>query len=602
VLQQILAKTDGVPLFVEELTKAVLESGLLKDEGGYYAPTGPLRSLAIPATLQDSLMARLDRLGPVKEVAQIGAVIGSEFSHELLAAVAPLDEAKLQDALRQLTDAELVFRLGTPPEASYSFKHALVQDAAYQSLLRSSRRQLHARIAQALEEHFPGIGETQPEVLAHHLTAAGLREQAITYWERAGRHAAGRFANPEAIGHFTAALELLEALPEGETRDRQELRLQVALTVPLIAAYGFGSTEVERCAKQAKELSDRLSDAESRFTVTRAVWNSSLLRRPVPDTVALSAELLLLAEAAGDPAQLAVACRSRGYSLLVACQLDASRDHLARGIELADSVSDTARFRAYGEHPAMVCRTYAAQTLTILGEIDRAAALAGEAVDIARRLANPHTLAWALAVAAHSRAFRRDAEMTRVRAEEAIGLAREHHLPQWLAHSTFFRGWALSEAGESGIAEMELGRAQWQGTGAVLHSTLHHGLLAAARLAAGDLERGRADLRAAFAHLDRFGERYFEAELHRIGAAFRRREGAPAVEVETALRRAMKVAEGQGARLWQLRAATSLVRLWRDQGKRAQARDLLTPVYGWFTEGFDTADLKDARALLDELG
>ena len=571
--------------------------------GGYYAPTGPLPPLAIPATLQDSLMARLDRLGPVKEVAQIGAVIGREFSHELLAAVAPLDEAKLQDALRQLTDAELVFRLGTPPEASYSFKHALVQDAAYQSLLRSSRRQLHARIAQALEEHFPGVAETQPEVLAHHLTAAGLREQAITYWERAGRHAAGRFANPEAIGHFTAALELIEALPEGETRDRQELRLRVALTVPLIAAYGFGSTEVERCAKQAKELSDRLSDAEYRFTVTRAVWNSSLLRRPVPDTLALSAELLLLAEAAGDPAQLAVACRSRGYSLLVACQLDASRDHLARGIELADPVSDAARFRAYGEHPAMVCRTYAAQTLTILGEIDRAAALADEAVDIARRLANPHTLAWALAVAAHSRAFRRDAEMTRVRAEEAIGLAREHRLPQWLAHSTFFRGWALSEAGdlESGIAEMELGRARWQGTGAVLHSTLHHGLLAAARLAAGDLERGRADLRAAFAHLDRFGERYFEAELHRIGAAFRRREGAPAVEVETALRRAMKVAEGQGARLWQLRAATDLARLWRDQGKRAQARDLLAPVYGWFTEGFDTADLKDAKALLDEL-
>jgi class 3 adenylate cyclase/predicted ATPase len=603
VLDQILAKTDGVPLFVEELTKTVLESGLLTDADDRCALTGPLAPLTIPATLQDSLLARLDGLGPVKEVAQIGAVIGREFSHELLAAVAPLDEAKLQDALRQLTDAELVFRRGTPPEASYNFKHALVQDAAYQSLLRSSRRQLHARIAQALEEHSPGVAETQPEVLAHHLTAAGLREQAITYWERAGQHAAGRFANPEAIGHFTTALELIEALPQGETRDRQELCLRVALTIPLIAAYGFGSTEVECCAKQAKELSDRLSDAEYRFTVTRAVWNSSLLRRPVLDTLALSAELMLLAQAAGDPAQLAVACRSRGYSLLVACQLDASRDHLARGIELADSVSDTARFRAYGEHPAMVCRTYAAQTLTILGEIDRAAPLADEAVDIARRLATPHTLAWALAVAAHSRAFLRDAEMTRVRAEESIGLAREHCLPQWLAHSTFFHGWALSEAGDlgPGIPEMELGRAHWQGTGAVLHSTLHHGLLAAARLAAGDLERGRADLGAAFAHLDRFGERYFEAELHRIGAAFRRREGAPAVEVETALRRAMKIAEAQGARLWQLRAATDLARLWAEQGRRAQARDLLAPVYGWFTEGFDTADLKDAKALFDEL-
>ena len=603
VLQRILGKTDGVPLFIEELTKTVLESGLLADAGERYGPAGPPPPLAIPATLYDSLVARLDRLAPFKEVAQIGAVIGRDFSHELLAAVVDGPETELQTALERLVSSDLVFRCSTPLGATYSFKHALVRDAAYSTLLKSRRQQLHGRIAKVLEEQFPAVAETQPEVLAHHLTAAGLREQAITYWETAGQNAAGRFANPEAIGHFTAALELLEALPEGETRDRQELRLRVALTVPLIAAYGFGSIEVERCAKQAKELSDRLSDAEYRFTVTRAVWNSSLLRRPVPDTLALSAELLLLAEAAGDPAQFAVACRSRGYSLYVACQLDASRDHLARGTELADSVSDAARFRPYGEHPAMVCRTYAAQTLTILGEIDRAAALADEAVDIARRLANPHTLAWALAVAAHSRTFLRDAETTRVRAEEAIGLAREHCLPQWLAHSTFFRGWALSEAGDSdpGIAEMELGRAHWRGTGAVLHSTLHHGLLAAARLATGDLERGRADLRAAFAHLDRFGERYFEAELHRIGAAFRRWEGAPAVEVETALRRAMKIAEAQGARLWQLPAATDLARLWAEQGRRASAHDLLAPVYGWFTAGFDTAALKDAKALLDEL-
>jgi class 3 adenylate cyclase/tetratricopeptide (TPR) repeat protein len=603
VSAQIVAKTDGVPLFVEELTKAVLESGVLKDTGEGYELSGPLPPLAIPSTLHDSLLARLDRLAPVKEVAQIGAAIGRKFSHALLAAVSPLPPADLSAALDQLLQSELIFRRGAPPEVTYFFKHALVQDAAYESLLKSKRRQLHARIARRLEGRFPGVAEAQPEVLAHHLTEAGLWEPAITSWDTAGRRAVARFANREAIGHFTRALELLEALPEGEARERQELRLRVALTVPLIAVHGFGSPEVEGCASRAKELSDRLGDAEHRFAVARALWNSSLMRRPVPGTLALSAELLQLAQAADDPAQLAVAHRSRGYSLYIAGRFDPARDHLVRGIELADVVDAADRFRVYGEHPAMVCRAYAGEVMAIAGEVDLGAAMADEAVAVARRSANPHSVTWALAVAAKVRVFRREAEAVRARAEEAIGLAREHCLPQWLGLATSMRGWALAEAGDlnAGIAEMELGRGRWHGTGAALHSTMRHGLLAAARLADGDLERGRADLRAAFAHLDRFGERYFEAELHRIEAAFRRREGAPPEDVEAVLRRAMNVAEGQGARVWQLRAATDLARLWRDQGKRSETPDVLAPVYDWFTEGFDTADLKDAKALLEEL-
>ena len=583
----IIARTDGVPLFVEELTKAVVETG----------------ETTVPASLHDSLMARLDRISEVKEIAQTAACIGRAVDFSLLAAVADRREADLCAGLDRLVESELVFRRGTPPEATYTFKHALVQEAAHASLLRARRQQLHARIAEALEERARQGAVIEPEGLARHYMEAGLPERAIPHLLEAGERAAARSASPEAIGHFSRALELVSALPEGEARDRQELRLRVALVVPLIAVHGFGSTEVEACAKRAKELSDVLGAMEHRFSVVRALWNSSLMRRPVPETLALSAELLQLAEAADDPAQLAVARRSRGYSLFFACRLAEARDELSRGIELADSVADAARFWVYGEHPAVVCRVYGGWALALLGEVNRAVAVAENGVTIARRLANVHTVAWALCCLALVQALRRDAEAVRATAGEAIELAGSHRLPQWLAWSTFFDGWSTAEAGDlfAGIADMERGLARWHATGAVLSSTLFHGLFAAALCEAGDPKRGRAELQAAFAHLDGFGERYMEPELHRIESAFRRREGARPEWVEAPLRKSMELAEAQDARLWQLRAVIDLARLWREQGRGDEARNLLVPIYHWFTEGFDTADLNEAKALLEEL-
>jgi len=586
-IDAIIARTDGVPLFVEELTKAVLESG----------------ELSVPASIHDSLMARLDRVAEAKEIAQAASCIGRTVDYPLLVSVVGQQETELRASLDQLVGSGLVFRRGNPPEATYIFKHALVQEAAHASLLRARRQQLHARIAQALEDRVRQGAASEPEELARHYTEAGLPEQAIPHLLEAGARAAARSASPEAIGHLSRALDLLSALPEGDVRNRQELRLRLALAVPLIAVHGFGSDEVEACARRAKGLSDVLGSEDDRFTAVRALWNSSLMRRPVAETLALSAELQQLAETTDDRAQRAVAHRSRGYSLFFACRLDEAQDELSKGIAFADSVTDPVRFRAYGEHPAMVCRVYSGWTLALRGEVDRALAVAEDGVATARRLSNVHTLAWALSCFALVLAFRRDLQATRATAGEAMELARTHPMPQWLAWSTFFQGWATAELEDpdAGIAAMEDGLARWHATGAVLSTTLLHGLFAAALHKLGDQRRGQAELQVALDHLSGFGERFMEAELHRTEATFLSGEGAAPDRVESALRTAMERAGAQGATLWQLRAATDLARLCRDQGRRAQARDLLAPIYGRLTEGFKAADLIDARALLEEL-
>jgi predicted ATPase len=287
VVEQIVAKTDGVPLFVEELTKMVLESGLLQEQDERYALTGPLHPLAIPATLHDSLMARLDRLAAVKALAQLGATLGREFAYELLRAVAPMDEATLQQGLRQLVEAELVYQRGAPPQATYTFKHALIQDAAYQSLLRSTRQQYHQRIAQVLVERFPDTVETQPELLAHHYTEAGLKEQAVVYWQRAGQHASDRSAHLEAISHLTTGIELLTTLPKTPEHTQQALTLYTALGAALVMAKGQGASEVEHAYIQAHALCQQVGETPElvpvlyglhRFYMGRPGWLTDLIK------------------------------------------------------------------------------------------------------------------------------------------------------------------------------------------------------------------------------------------------------------------------------------------------------------------------------------
>jgi hypothetical protein len=601
VIAEIVERTDGVPLFVEEMTKAVLEAGA--ERGREIATSVPRAGLGVPATLQASLMERLDRLGAAaKGVAQIGAAIGREFSYELAASVAELPEESLQDALQRLVDAGLVFRHGTPPAAEYLFKHALVQDAAYSTLLRGRRQELHSRIGKALEDQFPETVATQPEILAHHFTQAVLVDPAIKSWQRAGARSVSRSAHHEAAAQFRCALDLLEKLPPSRERNERELELTLALAVPLIAVHGFGSASVEECAVKARTLSDNLPGLQSRFAARRLAWNSCLMRQPLPRAVALAQDLFELAENNKDPAKLALAHRALGYSLLIAGELRKAGEILDRGIALADALSDH-EFAVYGEHPGMVCRAYGGQAKILMGFLESGARLVEEAVAHARSDTNAHGLAWALGVAAHISQLQHEPATTIRFAAEAIEKARENRLPQWLALGERSKGWAMHRFNEfeTGLNLQQEGVRRWYETGAALHTTHCEVILAESFLREGQTAPARNHLDRARAHRMSYGEEYLGPEIERLEAVLLQYEGAADEIVEECLAKSSSTARRQGARLLELRTATTLARVLVEKNQRHKALDILAPVYGWFTDGFDTADLKEAKALLDEL-
>ena len=603
VIAEIVERTDGVPLFIEELTKAVLESGEHGNRAAATLAASPPAAWAVPATLHASLIARLDRLGPTaKEIAQIGAVLGREFPYELIEKVAQHCPLTLQACLRQLTDALLLFCRGVPPQSFYLFKHALVQDVAYGSLLRARRRQLHARVAAVLEQHFTDLTERQPELLGRHYTEAGLIEPAIAFWRRAGAVSLTRSAHREAIGHFGRALEILGALPEGEARDRNELDVAVAAAVPLIAVHGFGSAQVEAHAMRANELANRIPHSPDRFAANRALWNSSLMRQPIPKTVSLAQDLIHLARAGGDPRQLAIAHRALAYSLFMAGRLAEAADIFSRGVELADNIPDS-EFAIYGEHPSMVCRVNGGWVRGLMGFPETAAELGEAGVAHARSQKNPHSVAWALCVVSHANADQGEPVPALQVADEALEVAREHRLPQWLADARTVKGWAMCRLGDiaGGLISEENGERDWRATGAVLHATRWHSMLAESYLLAGDLAAAGAHLTAARAHRESNGENYMAAEIYRLAALLSQAEGASSEVAEHHLNEALRIAREQAARLPELRCATMLAKLWREQDRRAEARDLLAPLYGWFTQGFDIAGLQEAKSLLDAL-
>jgi class 3 adenylate cyclase/predicted ATPase len=606
IVEQIVARTDGVPLFVEELTKTVLESGLLADAGDHYELSGPLPPLAIPTTLHDSLMARLDRLAPVKEVAQIGAVIGRDFSYDLLAAVAPMSANQLDEALEQLVASELVFRRGAPPEATYSFKHALVRDVAYDSLLKSKRQQLHARIAAALEERPTDSSGAAPEVLAWHFTDAGLAARAIPYWRRAGELAAGRSANVEAIAHLSKGLDLIGMLPNDPEHLDQEFAIRLASGGPLMASKGYAAPEVEGNYTRAWALCDQLGRSAELFPVLRGLWTCYFLRGELQRALDLAARLVMLADERGAPLRGAHACRGLGSTLFFLGRLADASEQFERGIALDGAVADLGEHRAHallhGEHPGVFCRIYRSWTLWLLGYPDQALEMSNAALDLGQNLAMPLSIANVPSFAAVLHGWRREFSAARMRAEEAIEVATEHHLPQVLGFGIMGRGAALLGLGQhaEGIVQIRTGLADWNATGARLTETQWLGFIAEAHLGTGQLDDARAALDRAAEIAAATCECHYQAELHRLRGVVLAATGEIA-EAESWLHEALDTARSQQAKSLELRAATSLARLWADQGKRAEVRDLLAPVYGWFTEGFDTADLKDAKALLDEL-
>jgi predicted ATPase/class 3 adenylate cyclase len=604
VSAEIVGKTDGVPLFVEELTKTVLESGLLKDAGDRYELSGPLPPLAIPSTLHDSLLARLDRLAPVKEVAQIGAAIGREFSYALLAAVADRPEDQLQAALDQLVSSELVFQRGMPPEATYSFKHALVQDAAYGTLLKPRRQHLHARIAEVLEEQFPEAAEAQPELLAQHCTQAGLVGSAIEYWHKAGQLAIRRSTMAEAVTLLNKGLEALQGLPEGEERDRQELELQVTLGVALLAARGQPAVETGRAYARARDLAQRLGETQALFRALYGLNSHHTSRAEFVAGREVAATLLRRAYDQHDMAAQTLGHRSVGVTAISAGEFAVARTELERVLALYNPVKHRRLAFLYGQDPGPAVPAWLAWPLLAMGYPEQARSQHLEGLARAREMAHPNTLAQTLYCGCVVRQLSRDRLGVVELAEVLVPLATEQGFPYWLAMAIILRGWALSEAGETerGIAQIMRGLTAFRATAAQLWMPYFLGLLAEARGKANEPAEGLRLLAEALDRVERTGERWFEAELHRRrGELLLSLAEGERGEAEPCFHRSIAVGREQNAKLWELRASTSLARLWRDQGRRAEARDLLAPLYGWFTEGFETADLKDAKALLDAL-
>ena len=471
VVQQVVAKTDGVPLFVEELTKMVVESGLLRETDSHYELTSPLPPLAIPATLQGSLMARLDRLSMARETAQLGATLGREFSYELIKAVTPMDEASLHQALAKLVEAEVLYQRGMPPQARYLFKHALIQDAAYQSLLKSKRQQHHQQIAQVLEERFPETKEAQPELLAHHYTEAGLIAQAIAYWQKAGQRAVQRSGNVEAIAHLTKALELLQLLPDTPERTQQELVLQTTLGPALIATKSWAAPEVEKAYSRARELCHQLGEAPQLFPVLWGLWAFYAVRGDYNTAPELGEQLLSLAQSVQDPVLLLEAYYALGGTLVQRGELASARAHLEQGIALYDPQQHRSLAFLYGSFdPGVGSRSFAALALWSLGYPDLALERIQEALALAQELAHPFSLAYALGLAARLHQFRREVQTTQERAEAAIALATEQGFTFWAEWGNILRGWALVEQGdrEGMIAQIRRGLTAYQATGAGL--------------------------------------------------------------------------------------------------------------------------------------
>jgi predicted ATPase len=604
VVEQIVAKTDGVPLFVEELTKMVLDAGLLEEQADHYALTGPLPPLAIPTTLHDSLTARLDHLAAVKGLAQLGATLGREFPYDLLQAVSPWDEVTLRRGLQQLVEAEFLYQQGLPPQATYRFKHALIQDAAYQSLLRSTRQRHHQHIAQVLEARFPTLCATQPEVLAHHFTEAGLREQAIGYWQQAGQRAIERSANLEAIGHLTTALDVLKTLPDTPERTQHELTLYTALGVPLRATKGFGAPEVGQVYARARALCQQVEETPQLSPVLRGLWEYYELQGELQTARELGEQLLTLAQHVREEELLLVAHHVLGDTLVWLGEFAGARAHLEQGMVLYHPQQHRAHAFLYGYDSGVHGLSFGAWALWYLGYPDQALRRVHDALRLAQDVSHPFSLGFALAFAAWLHQLRREGHAAHERAAALIALATDQGFPFWDSWGTVLRGWALAEQGQcaEGIAQLRQGIAAWRATGAALQLPYYLALLVEAYGKAGQAEEGLRVLAEALAAVHTTGERQHEAELHRLkGALLLAQDGADAQEAERCFRQAMDVACQQQAKSLELRAATSLSRLWQQQGNCAEAHKLLAPIYGWFTEGFDTADLQEAKALLETL-
>ena len=594
VIDGVTERAGGVPLFVEEVTRFLLERG---EPGGVQT---------IPPTLQQSLTARLDRLGSAREVAQIGAVIGRDFSYMLIHAVAGMEEAPLKAALERLAEADILLVQGVPPDSDYRFKHALVQDAAYSTLLRERRRTLHARIAEALEGQFADVADHQPELVARHCTEAGLIEKGINYWLRAGRNAAARYANLEAIAHLQRGIEALEHLPSGALRDRLDLDMQLALGPCVIAAQGPASTLAAATFARARQVCERLGDPPEYLHVMNWLMVALAVRGQLPEGREAAITLVGLAEGRGDRPALINAVRAAGLISLLMGLIVEGHEWAERNImELGKSTeAERISARAAGQDAEAAGLAVMSWALWILGRSDDARARMGAALERADAVQHPHTQAYVCYYASVLYAWRGEPAVAYQYAERSLTLSEKHGFRQWRILSGAVRAICTAVLDHSSpIDPVVVALNEYRGVGYQFGITALLTLFSGALIVRNQLDIASDVIEETFATCNANTERFLEAELCRLKAQMLLvRKGPDASgQAQSLLERALTVARSQRAHSLELRAARDLAGLWRDQGKRDEARHLLAPVYGWFTEGFDTLDLKQAKALLDEL-
>lgn len=561
----------------------------------------------IPATLHDLLMARLDQMGAAKGTAQLAATIGREFGFALLQAVASAEEETLRQDLRRLIDAELLYQRGVGAQATYVFKHALIQEAAYTSLLRRTRQHYHQWIAQALETQFPEVATVHPELVAHHYTEAGLHAQALPYWHRAGRQAAERSAHTEVIAHLTKGLELLTTLPDVPERTQQELTLYLTLGPSLMATKGWAAPEVENAYTRALDLCRQLGETPQLFQALLGLSGVHVVRAEPEKTQELGEQLLRLAQCQQDPVAFLGAYLQLGGAAFGLGAFALARQHFEQTRVFYDSRQHRSHVSLLSVNLGVFGLAWGTHPLWLLGYPNQALTQSHEALTLAQELSHPLSQALALAYAAMLQQFRRDDQAAYELAEATKRLCTEHGFMYYLAWATILQGWALvrQEHDETGIAQMGQGLAALQDTGAKRSWAYYCALLAETYGNSGEPNEGLRILTDAFDHVQRTGECWWEAELYRLKgelllqAASRRRKAEETPEA--CFRQALEVARRQQAKALELRAVMSLSRLWQQQGRREAARQLLAEVYGWFSEGFDTVDLQHAKALLAQL-
>jgi predicted ATPase len=607
--QDIIERTDGVPLFVEEMTKAVLEAES-ESAARRTVAAAPSPALAVPASLHASLMSRLDRLGSAKEVAQLGAAIGREFSHVLLASVARKSESELSAALERLVQAGLLFRHGVPPHASYLFKHALVQDAAYGTLLREKRRALHTRIAETLESQFPEIADSRPELLAQHCSEAGLTEKAAGLWGKAGQQSEARSALVEAVAQLTRALDLIATLPSTPALRREQIKLQVALINPLIHTKGFAAIETVAAAERARLLIEQAEamgeppdDPLLLFSVLFAFWVANQVAFNGDVMCNLAAQLLALAEKQSAPVPLMIGHRLMGLSLICTGNFPEGRGHLDQALALYHPTVHRPLARRFAHDIRVSALFNRAYCLWALGYPEAGLRDASDAITFARELRDIVSLMGALKHAI-TYILRGNYTEAAAHAQELVSLAEEKNALFWKAEGMGNQGILLALAGRASdaIEMLNSAIAAARSTGGTYWKPFRLPYLARAYSELGQFEEAWRCIGEAMTAVETTKEKWCEAEVHRVAGEIALKSTEPdAAKAEAYFESALSIAYAQQAKSWELRAATGLARLWRNQGKRQQAHNLLAPIYGWFTEGFDTLDLKEARALLGEL-